>query len=328
MGKFTICMLIFCLIILGPYYFMAVSLAQSNGGSTGVNESRQLVPTAMIVGYVVDETGNQVPGTTVTLWTDGHLWQHGKYTRVWSNINPGVTDIDNAEGSNDVGYFLFGFVDPGQYSITAEKDGFSGKANVTISNDTLRDWVTPDFNNPSKIPVNVTLTGYFVPQYSSLELVYTGAITGKTYDKKFNSIPHVTVSLWQNDTLVKIPKNPQRSSKGNWTNDGIYLFEHIAPGQYQIIVEASDSASRVYKNNTWVIVSNTTVKADLGIIDFPMNYLPTNLLTPHPSVTAVATQNPTETPTPTPSPAALSPILVLPAIFLAAIIVGRLRKSP
>lgn len=135
--------------------------------------------------------------------------------------------------------------------------------------------------------VNVTLNGYRVRAFSEKELAYTGGITGIIQDdyseKDGRVLPHACVSLWQDGRPADTPKNPQMSGNAMIAPaTGNYLFEHLAPGQYQITVEVADIAG--VKHN---ITKEATVRPGLVYVSFLFGYL----LPPMPS-----TLRPTATP--------------------------------
>jgi hypothetical protein len=225
--------------------------------------------TGMITGYALDEDGNPVSAANVTLWQDGQFWQHTRVTYAGSE-NPYASDIHNG----NEGYFIFGFVNPGSYTVKAEKDGYTGSASLTF--------------NDKTVLVNVTITGYHVPSFSLEQLSYTGAITGTVYESSGQDMTAgANVSLWQDGLMVKIPGNPQVGIGSN------YMFEHLPPGQYE--VRAAMQYARVFRYNSAKIsvnVSNSKVTAD---IELPF-------AAPHLSPTLLPTSMPSSSPSPSPSP--------------------------
>jgi hypothetical protein len=154
-------------------------------------------------------------------------------------------------------------VDPGSYTVKAEKDGYSGLANLNF--------------NDKTIVVNVTVTGYHVPSFSPEQLSYTGAITGTVYETSGQDMTAgANVSLWQDGRLVKMPGNPQLGVGSN------YLFEHLAPGQYE--VRAAMQYVRVFRNNSanvYVNVSDSKVTADI-VLPFTAPQMPPPTPSPTP----------------------------------------------
>jgi hypothetical protein len=200
--------------------------------------------------------------------------------------NPQSSDIHNG----NEGYFIFGFVDPGSYTVKAEKDGYMGSTSLTFTDKT--------------ITVNVTITGYHVPSFSPEQLSYNGAITGTVHETSGQDMTDgANVSLWQGGRLEKMPGNPQLGTGST------YLFEHLPPGQYE--VRAAMQYARVFRNDSAKVsvnVSNGTVTADI-VLPF------------------AAPQPPTPPPS-TPLPSSSSGITtILLSIGVAILLMGTLSRT-
>jgi hypothetical protein len=210
-------------------------------------------PTAgsVVKGFVLDSNGNPVPGAVVTLGKDGKIWQHGKITYNKAD-NPQTSymysDEPNPQEYALTGLFWYGIVEPGQYIITAEIDGYIGSTNVSVGDELVNDSHT-GFSAP-KIMVNVTLEGYRVPALTQEQLSYTGGIAGTLRTYWGYGMIGVNMSLWKKGLLVKMPKNPQASYARDLNGSKIdFLFEHLAPGQYQVVAEYH-SPDTYYENVT------------------------------------------------------------------------------
>ncbi|MGA9139910.1 MAG: carboxypeptidase-like regulatory domain-containing protein [Methanocella sp.] len=191
-----------------------------------------------IGGTVLDEDGKAVSSAVVTLWLDGKQWQHNpKLAYYASSVNPCTSGIYG----NNPGSYSFSPVEQGNYSITADKDGFHGSATVIIDNATINVTST----------VNIILQGYRIPVPSQEQLSYTGGIAGtlrtvQEYRMEGN------VSLWRDGELVALPENPQWTITRYYQGREIsFLFEHLAPGQYEVIATSrEDYTDRVTINVT------------------------------------------------------------------------------
>ena len=70
------------------------------------------------------------------------------------------------------------------------------------------------------------------------QLSYKGGVAGTIKTYWGYGFIGANVSLWQNGQLVKMPGNPQSTHARDYNGSKVdYLFEHLAPGQYQIVVE-------------------------------------------------------------------------------------------
>lgn len=216
------------------------------------------VPGAFITGYVLDEDGNPVPGAVVSLWQDGQLWQSGKYEYYPSN-NPQKTNIAYSNTG-----FRFGYIYPGEYTLTAEKDGYKrGPVGVHVGNETLSPTLLDSVAKP--IMVNFTLNGYHVPTLTPEQRSYTGAIAGNIWAAAgypVTAVIGVNVSLWRDGRLVDRPDNPQSSFKQNFSGESVdYLFEHLAPGRYTVMAEYQ--TPYVYNDTVSVDVGTRPMRADI-----------------------------------------------------------------
>ncbi len=261
----------------------------------------------LVTGFVLDENGNPVSCAIVTLWQDGPLWQHTKLIYSNGDVNPKASDIYG----NSEGLFLFGLVSPGQYVLTAEKEGHVASVNLSVGNDTAQ----MPFGGTLDIAtnnVNITIKGYDVPVLSQVQLSYGGAITGTLLGRYGTRVIGVNVSLWQDGQIVKMPKNPQSSFRRNVSGREVdYLFEHLTPGEYQVMAEYA--APFTSNDSVTVNVSNGLATADIVLSQL--------YLTPPPTLPPESTL-PTPVPSPAPGIAA-----VLPSIGVAILIMGISRRT-
>jgi hypothetical protein len=223
----------------GKFAVIAIFICSLFSGLCPSTQAVAIYP-GLMTGYVFDEGGNPVSAANVTLWQDGMLWLQSKSVYA-SSANPQTSDIHNG----NEGYYLFGVVDPGNYTVRAEKDGHEGSAGLVFG-----------YNS---VIINVTLTGYRIPSFSEEQLSYTGAITGTVYDMSGQDMTNgANVSLWQDGQMLKMPGNPQ-VGLGN-----AYLFEHLAPGRYEVrAVMHYVAVFKDYPANISVNVSNDVVSADI-----------------------------------------------------------------
>jgi hypothetical protein len=255
---------------------------------------------SVVRGFVLDSDGIPVPGANVTLWQNGNVWQHGKMVYVKAD-NPQTSYIYSDEQHPQeyaiTGLFWFGLVEPGRYVLTAEKDGYKGSTTVSVGDDMINTSFT-GFSAP-KIMVNVTLEGYHVPVLTQGQLSYTGGITGTLRTYWGYGAAGVNMSLWQNGQLVTIPDNPQASHGRDWNGSEIdFLFEHLAPGQYDVLAE-------YYSPFRYVENSTVTVGDRIEMIHIVLSHILNSITTtPSPTPPAVSTL-PTSRPAPFPGIAAV-----------------------
>lgn len=100
-----------------------------------------------------------------------------------------------------------------------------------------------------------------------------GVITGSVFDSRQVDLTGANVALWQNGSLVDVQDNPQRADRGTatarifWMDNktypyytSLYRFDHLKPGQYQIIADFEGhnvSANASVDDNT--IIANLTI---------------------------------------------------------------------
>jgi hypothetical protein len=206
------------------------------------------------------------------------------------------------------GLFWYGLVEPGQYLLTAEKDGYKSSIAVSVGNDMINTSFS-GFSAP-KIMVNVTLEGYRVPTLTQEQLSYTGGITGTLKTYWGYGAGGVNMSVWQNGQLVRMPKNPQASYGRNLNGSKIdFLFEHLAPGQYLVVAEYR--SPDINTENATVNVTDHT-----EIVDMVLSKI----------LNRVAT-TPSPPPSPSPSTTGLDTLLVLSSIGIVAMLVSTFRKA-
>lgn len=241
-----------CIIVLLAFIScLAIQLVSSTGYA-------KKVPGAYIVGYVLDDDGKPVPGATVTLWQEDKLW-YSNYQYNWHNPQLSrfaYSDEYYIDGGLKEGGFLFGFAYPGNYTLTAEKDGYRiNSTSLHVNDSTMSELVS----NPVAVPVNVTLKGYHVPTLTPRQQAYTGAVLGEIRTGHGYYTSGVNVSLWQNGRIVDMPDNPQASLGRNYSGNRIdYMFEHLAPGRYTIMAQDMESNETVT-----VDVGNIPMRADI-----------------------------------------------------------------
>jgi len=112
--------------------------------------------------------------------------------------NPVTTSIHSPATSGVLieGSFAFGHLFPGEYTLTAEKDGYkSSSVSFRVGEDTM----SPNQLSATlhEVQVNITLTGYHVPTFTPEQRSYTGAITGKILDRSGGATSVAKVSLWE-----------------------------------------------------------------------------------------------------------------------------------
>ena len=270
-GKYTVLIVSFSLLCVGLCFSSTIVLAEVIG-TPGYNLSQpttfpEPAYATIITGYVIDEDGNGVTNAVVTLWQNGKPWEFsGKIQYNSGTNNPQSSSILNP------GSFTFGEVATGNYTIRAEKDGFLGSTYFYVSSDTGRKFGEAPLRF-SETSVKVLLKGYRVPDFTPIQLSYAGSINGTVYDL-LHKRASANVSLWQNGQMVKMPKNPQSSSP-----NGTYIFEHLAPGQYEVRAETGDASGNTHNSSTSVMVANATVAADVVIASIgmapPVTWAPT-----------------------------------------------------
>jgi hypothetical protein len=253
------------------------------------------LPYDVITGYVLDEYGNPLPDATVTLWQDGGMWQPNQ------TLNPGGKNPQPSSADRkDTGAFLFAFLYPGRYTVTAEKYGYTGSASVEISNSTVH---TP-YSTRILIP---DFDAALSPEQAS----YHGAVTGVVWDRYHTVITrYASVTLWRDGQMVNVTGNPQKRE-----ND-TYLFKHLAPGDYMVSADMTDPTGHTYAGNASVYVGTGTANADITL-DYLMHV---HLIgTPAPSPTPVSGSDALPTPYP-------GQTMVLLSLIIATAFAGRLRK--
>lgn len=225
-------------------------------------------PEGSISGKVLDTDGLPVPDAIVTLSQDGSpvinnytIHENPQASAPYSDQS--ISDYGSQKLTPDEGSFAFGSIYPGNYTLTAEIDGYKDSVTVLL------------VSNTDAIIVNITLIGYSVPALTPAQMSETGAIAGKTTDLQGIISGVTNVTLWQNGSVVRIPKNPQYSYQ-----NGTYLFEHLAPGEYMLTAEVQGHSSFPVT----VEVGNSTVTANLmvqGYIEMiPPSPTPGPTLTP------------------------------------------------
>ncbi|WP_048198734.1 carboxypeptidase regulatory-like domain-containing protein [Methanocella arvoryzae] len=220
------------------------------------------VPSEYITGYVFDEDGKPVPEANVSLWQNGQLWTPGKHQLAGvENPQASLPSYSIISGVPKEGSFLFGFTAPGEYTLTAEKDGYKGEpVSVHVGEETLSANRLEAIDNP--VMVNITLTGYHMPTLSSDQQSYTGAIAGTIKTARGYDVTGVNVSLLQDGVMVDRPDNPQSSFHRNLSGKRIdYLFHHLAPGRYT--VKAEYFAGADFNDTVTLDMDTKVMRADI-----------------------------------------------------------------
>ncbi len=305
--------ILICLLSAGIWFSSVSTFAQSQAYLSGVTNITYVslynpVSGGVVKGFVLDEDGNPVSNAVVTLWQDGHIWMEGK--RLSGCTNPQRTWPYDDEGiyyQRSDGEFSFVFVNQGSFIVTAEKEGYKASAIVYVTNDPSNS----TFNDTLSPPVTLTLDSYHIPSFSPEQLSYTGAVAGTLRNDMGVRLGSVNVSLWQDGKMIVMPGNPQLPQLRNVSGQEVdYLFEHLAPGQYQVIAEYWWGG----KYNESVMVN---VDDRLEIVNIPLSQFYA-----HPLIT------PTLSPVSSPAPAAMpswSMAMILSSIAIA-LLVYKARK--
>lgn len=229
-----------------------------------------------IAGFVVDVDGNPVSDAVVTLLKDGDVVNPsgGLFG------NPQISQLYRVAGSSEwpMGFFQFVGVYPGQYAVTAMKDGYNGSATVIVGNDTVHQFSSladMQVQHNDTITINVTLNGYHAPVLSGDQLSYAGAVTGLVLDSDGKAVAYgdVKVSLWQNGQMVGRPDNPQYPELSGDRPRG-FLFGHLSPGRYEVRVNLTDITFVTHTANVTVDVDNRSVSANILMEYFFNKYQP------------------------------------------------------
>jgi hypothetical protein len=231
-----------------------------------------------------------------------------------SNGNPQISRLYsyNTDFTGDVGSFEFVVYNAGQYTLTAQLDGYNSSIEVFVNNDSA--------GNTSI--ANVTLSSYSVPVLSKEQLACAGAVTGVVMGRNGAILPGVNVSLWQNGQLVKIPNNPQLALLGG----NRFLFANLSPGHYELIANTMYTSLSSFVDTAYVDMYNNTVTSNITM----QNYTYINMTPP-----SIPPQNPSNTPTPgtvtpnyLPSPSAFpASLYVLLSIGATTLICLRKKSS-
>jgi hypothetical protein len=257
------------------------------------------MPFDTIKGFVVDEDGNPVPDANVSFWQDGQLvpcnMGNPQQSRYFDDIKYYSTS------SEYVGMFWLGEVYPGNYTIRAEKQGYTGSTTVNV---------TP-VEVHYAFAANVTLAEYHVPVLTPQQRNLTGGIAGVITGENGTAWPGVKVTLWQGGNVVLVPGNPQkpvaRSVEGREVN---YQFDHLAPGQYTVVFEYRGLENET--KNISVNVTDRPVMADIVLSNL-IPVVPLNDATPSPPPSPLPTTGP-------------DTLLILSSIGAAFLVISRRLK--
>ena len=261
-----------------------------------------------IEGHVLDANGEPVSNAVLTLLENGQIVNPSG----GSNGNPQISRLYSYNYMGDVGFFDFVVYNTGQYTLTAQLDGYNSSIEVFVNNDSA--------GNTSI--VNITLSGYRVPVLSKEQLEYTGAVTGIVLDRNGVILPGVNVSLWQNDQLVKIPNNPQLALLGG----NRFLFANLSPGHYELLANTMYTSASSFVDQAYVDVYNSTVTTNITMQNYTyLNMTPPSMPAQNPSNTPVpGTVTPKDLPPPSAFPASL---YVLLSICTASLICLHKNRS-
>jgi protocatechuate 3,4-dioxygenase beta subunit len=234
---------------------------------TPITSSAGPYPNASITGRVLDSDGMPVANAIVTLYEDGNVVHDGgamydnpQASAPYVDIEPPGEPANLYQPPSEGSYQFIGIY-PGNYTLTAEIDGYTGLEMVNINNDYTS-------------LVDITLKDYHAPSLSPTQMAYTGGITGNITDLQGILADDTNVTLWQNGQVVRIPMNPQISYR-----NGTYLFEHLAPGEYQLTSEVQGHKGLPVSVN----VTNNTVNVNLTIQGYYLMLPPSP--TPLPTLT-------------------------------------------
>lgn len=257
-------------------------------------------PWDTIKGFVVDENGNPVPDANVSLWQNGSLVPCSMGNPQQSRFYDMLSTYPSSR--EYVGMFWFGLIFPGQYMIRAEKRGHVGTTTTNVT----------EVETHYAFVANVTLSGYHVPILTPEQLNRTGGVAGTIRGTDGTRVYGVNVTLWQNGDMVERPGNPQLAETRNVSGREVdYLFDHLVPGQYQVVV-LYDGIERGTENVS-VNVTDRLVMTDITLsrLRFPPHLIGT----------------PSPPPSPSPSTDSADTVLVVSSIGVAAALVSMWRRS-
>lgn len=260
--------------------FAALTQAQSATGRSLVNAAP-----GIIFGVVEDSLGNPVSNATVTLWQQGKLWQSSGV--VWgSGLNPQTTAYYQYGSDMPEGSFAFGIVQPGSYLLTAEKGGYSKTVIINIQGSMPQE--TFDSAVMPVEQIDFHLGEYPFTFYPEVDRSNAGAITGFINGSR-GLASGVNVTLMQGGNVVSMVRNPQISSDRVIPEDGgNYLFEHLARGQYRVVIETIGEFGEPCRAYKAVYVDNETQVVSFEI---PSN-VTSDQATPVPSIRPAPTATP------------------------------------
>lgn len=295
-GKYVILIILICAGCFSISFSPILALAQSSSVSPPTVSLPAYIyegpiPGGYIIGYVLDEDGNPVPEATVSLLLDGQLWDPEKYNYPESDRNPQLTRVAyyNTDELLHEGGFLFGLPMPDNYTLEAEKGGYKGSAVVHVPRELLYKDTTVPFSKV--ITVNITLKGLLQATFSPEQLAYTGAVVGNITNLRRYHTEIRNISLLQDGRLVPLPNNPQDARQRHYAGQTVnYIFEHLAPGHYTVIVEYDTfhpMGPPMYNDTVTADVSTGTTTANLELShvahDPPEPIIPTPVDIPIPT---------------------------------------------
>lgn len=179
----------------------------------------------------------------------------------------------------------------------------TGKATIPLTSNQTMGNITVTAN--TTVSRSITLYGEV-----DVQVVGWGTISGLVSDKNRQGIPLANVTLWYAEVnytadstghiwdskgIVKVPENPQLSNDGRTGPLGIYTYERIPWGLYNVTAEKD--------NHLWFAHVNLTAgtyTANVAIPDYVYTAPATPTVTAVPTTPTPTTSAATATPTPTP----------------------------
>jgi PGF-CTERM protein len=186
-------------------------------------------------------------------------------------------------------------------AVTVDSDA-NGRANITLRSNQTVGWVNVTGN--TSISFNSVISDSVL-----IKVVGWGTVSGIVTDRNKNGIPGATVTLWVrewnasklmwvNVEKADVAENPQDANDGRTAAVGMYTYEKVPWGLYNVTAEKDGHIYFAFVNLT-----EGTYTANVAIPDFVYNPPPPVATpTPTPGPTVAPTVAPTPTPTPKPTP--------------------------
>lgn len=160
-------------------------------------------------------------------------------------------------------------------------------------------------------------------------------VYGYVYDSKGNKVPNAHVTIYSNDSYVRLMDNPTFTGDGSDGDPGYYGFFGIDIGNYTVKAEITDCLGYVYNGTAKVKkFDDRSVKADVIVQDYVFSPWIEPTPTPEPVVILDSTAKPTVKPSPLPDESqsgGLNPLYALvvsPVAIVGALILMRNKKRP